>query len=67
MPNVAMVSMYNILEINNMMLVHFHENRHDLKLEDVSSSQGFAMVNSCGILNVELTFGYSIKQFQDSL
>jgi hypothetical protein len=41
--NVAVISMYNILEINyKVMLVHFHENR---QLEDVSYSKEFAMVS----------------------
>lgn len=38
--NVAVISMYNILEINyNLMLVHFLESRHDLQLEDVSTQK----------------------------
>lgn len=44
--NVAVISMYNVAEISyNVMLVHFHESRHDLQPEDVSDSEGFAMVS----------------------
>lgn len=55
MPNVAVISMYNILEINySVMLVHFHEGRHDLQLEDVCYSQGFAMSVNVGQLRWSL-------------
>ena len=37
--------MYNILEINYNVMVHFHESRHDLQLEDASYSQEFVMVS----------------------
>lgn len=59
---VAMISMYNIPEISyNVMLVHFYESRHDFQLEDVSDSEGFAVVSECG---AEVVNGQPIKQFR---